>query len=234
MAARLTRWKLGEDMGRPRVAWFQSWVDSGVLNRPGPDGRWDESEASRLRHARELAKEVRPLPPRALLMHRDGYPVSLDARRRAVTYVLGHMGRRGHKMSHVLWELEATRPDYRPPRASARVLREPEVGLAAWTRAAEVAPDAAFDRAFSSAFYLEAVLKAAARRHRLPLAEEMPYVEHLSLGVVLELLHEHEVRDRLGIPAEPARYTITGVPDEERRKQAPLLNRPQSPRDRNA
>lgn len=190
---------MAEAIGKPRRAWFDSWTGWGLIPPAADNGTWDEDVLDRVMHVRELAADARPLARRALLLHRDGFPVETRYRRKAVAYVLDHLKRPRHCMARVLWEQRALAAEYRPPRAGASVLLQAEVAQDAWSLVVRTASDTVFDHAFHPAFYAVSTLAAVGGAKALPVDEQLRYEDRLSLFLVLRLLDDDYVRNRVGL-----------------------------------
>lgn len=209
MDSRVSRWKVGEVLGKPRAAWFQSWLDWGLIPPPDEDGTWDEGVLARAEHARALGASARPLARRVILLHRDGFRVETAVRRRAVAYVLAHLTRPSHKMAQVQWELRAMGTGFRPPRSGQRLLLHLELPPSRWAEVPTVASDGLFDQWYPWAALVTPQLALVGVAKDVPLRDPIPYEERLSLALVTQLLSEDHVRNRVRLPRMPPRYALS-------------------------
>jgi hypothetical protein len=204
MAERVSRWKIAQSLGRPRGTALSEWFGWEIIPAPDESGTWDSSVLDRVEHARRLEPEGRLLFRRALLLQRDGFPVSRRVRRRAVAEVLRKMRRKAHKVSQIIREASAMGPGpaVRPRRRDPTLLR-PDVEPERWPAVVEAAPDDVFDSWYQWAGTFLPSLDAIARAKNVPQVEAIPYEERLSLLLLTQLLNDLRVRSSLGLP--PAR-----------------------------
>lgn len=215
---RLSRWRLAEALGKARTDWLESWIRWGLIPAPGPDGRWDPEVLARVEHAKALQGEGRRLSRRALLLPRDGFYVEAGVRQLAVGDVLRRLTRPSHKLAQVLWELRAMDSQFRAPRPEEPILLDCELAPDRWPAVASTAPIELFERWYQWVATFAGPMRDIGRAKAIPVLDDVPYEERVSLALVVQLLHEDAVRLRVGLPPEGPRYGITGVPEAERRR----------------
>jgi hypothetical protein len=192
---------------------FDRLLETGLLNPPGPDGRWPASELGRIERVMELGRRgVRDLNRRVLLLPWEGpeFAVDLVHRRKATEELLkGDLRPAGRKMREVRRELDVLYrrtmagldwPAARKPRNYG--MRLPQ-GL--WWFTVQAADDPTLQGDYQLASFYAQILPNILRAEGIEPEIGVPPEERLAFILVNLLLRHPEPRRAVGLAPLPVR-----------------------------
>jgi hypothetical protein len=196
----VSAWEIKERIGKLRSKAFDRWIEVGVIEAAGDDGKWDGEVLSRVDAAIQLEQETRTLARRAFRLTLLDFPLPPAARRAASLEVLRRVRPKSGKMAQVRREHSAAARRTRGQAIARRrtSFRHP-VDAASWARALEIASDGVFHPAWEYAARVAVWLPSVARDMRINDRFAIPYEERVVLLLVDRLLQQPYVINRLGI-----------------------------------